>query len=140
MAEHNDLGKWGEDVALAYLLDQGYRLLDRNWHQGHRDLDLIMQQDDTLVIVEVRTRRNNLFMDPEQTVDALKMLSLSKAANAYIRLHRISLNIRFDIVAITGTPSSDFTINHIEDAFYPPVIWWYKASSYLLFFCYLTAK
>ena len=74
MAEHNDLGKWGEDVALAYLLDQGYRLLDRNWHQGHRDLDLIMQQDDTLVIVEVRTRRNNLFMDPEQTVDALKML------------------------------------------------------------------
>ena len=123
MAEHNDLGKWGEDVALAYLLDQGYRLLDRNWHQGHRDLDLIMQQDDTLVIVEVRTRRNNLFMDPEQTVDALKMLSLSKAANAYIRLHRISLNIRFDIVTITGTPSSDFTINHIEDAFYPPAIW-----------------
>lgn len=123
MAEHNDLGKWGEDVALAYLLDQGYRLLDRNWHQGHRDLDLIMQQDDTLVIVEVRTRRNNLFMAPEQTVDALKMLSLSKAANAYIRLHRISLNIRFDIVAITGTPSSDFTINHIEDAFYPPAIW-----------------
>ena len=123
MAEHNDLGKWGEDVALAYLLDQGYRLLDRNWHQGHRDLDLIMQQDDTLVIVEVRTRRNNLFMDPEQTVDALKMLSLSKAANAYIRLHRISLTIRFDIVAITGTPSSDFTINHIEDAFYPPAIW-----------------
>ena len=123
MAEHNDLGKWGEDVALAYLLDQGYRLLDRNWHQGHRDLDLIMQQVDTLVIVEVRTRRNNLFMDPEQTVDALKMLSLSKAANAYIRLHRISLNIRFDIVAITGTPSSDFTINHIEDAFYPPAIW-----------------
>ena len=123
MAEHNDLGKWGEDVALAYLLDQGYRLLDRNWHQGHRDLDLIMQQDDTLVIVEVRTRRNNLFMDPEQTVDALKMLSLSKAANAYIRLHRISLNIRFDMVAITGTPSSDFTINHIEDAFYPPAIW-----------------
>ena len=123
MAEHNDLGKWGDDVALAYLLDQGYRLLDRNWHQGHRDLDLIMQQDDTLVIVEVRTRRNNLFMDPEQTVDALKMLSLSKAANAYIRLHRISLNIRFDIVAITGTPSSDFTINHIEDAFYPPAIW-----------------
>lgn len=123
MAEHNDLGKWGEDMALAYLLDQGYRLLDRNWHQGHRDLDLIMQQDDTLVIVEVRTRRNNLFMDPEQTVDALKMLSLSKAANAYIRLHRISLNIRFDIVAITGTPSSDFTINHIEDAFYPPAIW-----------------
>ena len=123
MAEHNDLGKWGEDVALAYLLDQVYRLLDRNWHQGHRDLDLIMQQDDTLVIVEVRTRRNNLFMDPEQTVDALKMLSLSKAANAYIRLHRISLNIRFDIVAITGTPSSDFTINHIEDAFYPPAIW-----------------
>ena len=123
MAEHNDLGKWGEDVALAYLLDQGYRLLDRNWHQGHRDLDRIIQQDDTLVIVEVRTRRNNLFMDPEQTVDALKMLSLSKAANAYIRLHRISLNIRFDIVAITGTPSSDFTINHIEDAFYPPAIW-----------------
>ena len=123
MAEHNDLGKWGEDVALAYLLDHGYRLLDRNWHQGHRDLDLIMQQVDTLVIVEVRTRRNNLFMDPEQTVDALKMLSLSKAANAYIRLHRISLNIRFDIVAITGTPSSDFTINHIEDAFYPPAIW-----------------
>ena len=123
MAEHNDLGKWGEDVALAYLLDQGYRLLDRNWHQGHRDLDLIMQQDDTLVIVEVRTRRSNLFMDPEQTVDTPKMLSLSKAANAYIRLHRISLNIRFDIVAITGTPSSDFTINHIEDAFYPPAIW-----------------
>ena len=123
MAAHNELGKWGEDVAMHYLVDRGYRLVERNWRQGHRDLDLVMLHDNTLVFVEVRTRSNDLFMQPEQTIDSRKMLSVARAANAYIKLHRISLNLRFDIIAITGSPSSGFTVNHIADAFYPPAIW-----------------
>lgn len=63
MASHNELGKWGEDVAADYLLRQGYTILERDWKSGHRDLDIIALDGDTVVFVEVKTRRNRLFTD-----------------------------------------------------------------------------
>ena len=61
MAAHNDLGKWGEDLAADYLRDKGYVIIDRDWKSGHHDLDIVAKEDETLVIVEVKTRRNRLF-------------------------------------------------------------------------------
>ncbi|MBR1402034.1 MAG: YraN family protein [Prevotella sp.] len=119
MAAHNELGKWGEQQAVDYLERKGYRILARDWKDGHRDLDLVAMDGDTLVIVEVKTRRNNVFGEPEEAVDWRKIRSLSIAASRFVRLYRINSDIRFDIVSITGDDTGHFTVNHIVDAFLP---------------------
>jgi len=120
MAAHNELGKWGEDTAAQYLMDNGYAVLHRDWHCGHRDLDIIASKDGELIIVEVKTRRNAIFIEPEEAVSYQKAQSISIAANAYVKRYGINFPIRFDIIAITGTPDTDYEINHITNAFYPP--------------------
>lgn len=119
MAEHNDLGKWGEEKATEHLEREGYTVVERDWKIGHRDLDIVALDGDTLVIVEVKTRRNAIFMEPEQAVDRKKIRSLMLATNAYIRMHNVDLSIRFDIVTVVGTSDDDCQINHIKDAIQP---------------------
>lgn len=119
MAEHNDIGRWGEMKAAEYLEQRGFRIIARNWRDGHRDLDLVAIDADNLVIIEVKTRRNNDFMEPEQAVDARKIRNLSLAAAKFVRTRYIEMPVRFDIVTVTGTNSDNCKINHIEDAFLP---------------------
>lgn len=119
MAAHNDLGRWGEQKAAEYLEQKGYRVVERNWRMGHRDLDIVALDDATLVVVEVKTRTNNHFMEPELAVDRKKIRSLSTAANAFVRQRRLSLSVRFDIVTVLGGEDDSCQINHIEDAFLP---------------------
>ena len=69
MAAHNELGKWGEDTAAAFLEEKGYQIIERDWKSGHHDLDIVAKEDNTLVIVEVKTRRSRLFGDPEEAID-----------------------------------------------------------------------
>lgn len=117
MAEHNDLGKWGEDLAADYLQRKGYVILERDWKSGHRDLDIIALDGDVLVIVEVKTRRNRMFTDPVDAVGYQKIRNLQQAANHYVKYRCINCDIRFDIVCITGTAGSEADIEHIVDAF-----------------------
>lgn len=122
MATHNELGKWGEDIAARYLSSKGYAVIARDWRVGHRDIDIIACHGEWLVIVEVKTRTGNDFGSPEEAVDYRKIRSLSIAANAYIKMNRINAPIRFDIIAITKN-DDDYNINHIEDAFTPPIFY-----------------
>ncbi len=117
MAEHNELGTWGENLAAEYLEGKGYQIVERDWKSGHRDLDLIAMDGDTLVIVEVKTRRNRMFTDPEMAVDYQKINNLRQAANHYVKFKRFDGDVRFDIITIVGTPDAGFDIDHIEDAF-----------------------
>lgn len=120
MAQHNEFGKISEDRAAAYLMTRGYTIRDRNWRLGHKELDIVAQKNDTLAIVEVKARRSNRYGDAIEAVTDDKIRKVVQAANAYVRYHRINLNVRFDIIAITGEPGHQ-TIEHIEDAFYPPL-------------------
>ena len=120
MAAHNDLGKWGEEMAARYLMDNGYAILERDWRYQRRDLDIIASKDGMLVIVEVRTRSNINYLQPEESVDYHKIRSISIAANAYVKGHGVNASLRFDIIAVTGSPGAKYHINHIPDAFYPP--------------------
>ena len=115
MAAHNELGKWGEDLAAAYLAKKGYEILERDWMSGHHDLDFIARDEDTLVIIEVKTRRNRLFGDPEEAIDYKKRMSLQSAINHYVKSHRTGRDIRFDIISIVGTIGSTPEIDHIKD-------------------------
>ena len=121
MAEHNDLGKWGEDEAALYYEDRGYEILERDWKVGKRDIDLIAltEDKDTLVFVEVKTRQNNDLQEPEEAVDVKKMRNLAIAANAYVKLHGLDMDVRFDIISVVGKCSCVESIECFEDAFNP---------------------
>ena len=118
MADHNDLGKLGEELAVNYLIEKGYEILERNWRNKHKEIDIIAKDGGTLVIVEVKTRQNDGFMEPDMAVTRQKQMRLVYAANAYVFRNRLDLDIRFDIISIVfnqGNPK----IDHIEDAFLP---------------------
>ena len=117
MAAHNELGAWGEEIAADYLQRQGYQILERDWKSGHRDLDLIAMDNDTLVFVEVKTRRNRIFTDPEMAVDYQKIRNLQQAANHYVKYKYTDNDIRFDLITVVGMIGETPDIEHIKDAF-----------------------
>ncbi|GHT56610.1 UPF0102 protein [Bacteroidia bacterium] len=121
MAEHNQLGIAGENAAVEYLKANGYRILHTNWRCGHLELDIVAQTADELVIIEVKTRQGGEWDAPEDAVTRIKIRNIIAATDAYIKMFNIDLPARFDIIAIIGK-APNFEIDHIEDAFYPPVI------------------
>lgn len=118
MAEHNDLGKEGEDFAADYLAEKGYKILHRNWTFKKAEIDIIAQINDILAVVEVKTRSSIDFGLPQDFVKPAKIQSLVKAVNQYVIEHDLDFEIRFDIIAIHKDASKKFVIEHIEDAFY----------------------
>ncbi len=115
MAAHNELGRWGEDLAAAFLEEKGYAIVERDWKSGHHDLDIVAKDGSTLVIVEVKTRRNRLYGNPEEAIDYRKRRSLLSAINHYTKSHRIYSNVRFDIISIVGNIGEKSEIDHIID-------------------------
>lgn len=120
MARHNQLGKTGEERAAEYLISQGYIIRDINWRSGKMELDLVAYRDTTLVVVEVKTRSSLDFLRPEEAVTLRKIKNIVRATDAYIRLFNIPFEVRFDIITLVGK-EEPFEIEHIEDAFLPPL-------------------
>jgi putative endonuclease len=117
MAEHNSLGKLGEELAVDYLQKKGYEILDTNWVFQKAEVDIIAQKDTVLAVVEVKTRSSIEFGLPQDFVKPKKIQLLVKAINEYVIQKNIDLNVRFDIIAIHKDPKN-FSIEHLEDAFY----------------------
>ncbi|MBQ5663660.1 MAG: YraN family protein [Bacteroidaceae bacterium] len=120
MAQHNLLGNKGEMLAARYLANEGLAVLEYNWRNGHKEIDLIAKERDILVFVEVKTRRNENYGDVRDAVTPQKMRNIIAAAEAYIERHNIDSPIRFDIVTIVGN-GEKHEIEHIKDAFYPGI-------------------
>ena len=120
MADHNVLGKKGEEHARKYLFDKGYKILQNNWRFGKDEIDIIFidKEKNQLVITEVKTRMSNVFGEPEIAVTKSKQKFLIRATQIFIEQNNIDLEARFDIIAITVV-SGKFRLNHIENAFYP---------------------
>lgn len=115
---HIQTGQEGERIALAYLQKKGYVLLSKNWRFGRIELDLVMRSGETIVFIEVKTRKDNNFGYPEESVSNAKQAKIATAAEAYIETFKIENQARFDILAITRV-QNNWDIFHIEDAFYP---------------------
>ena len=118
MADHNDFGKLGEELAVDYLTGKGYEILERNWRNVHKEIDIIAKDGKFLVIVEVKARQTDEYGNPDIAVTKKKQRMLIAAANAYIFKNRLDVETRFDIISIVfkdGEP----VIEHIEDAFLP---------------------
>lgn len=100
------LGKWGEDTALKFLTDQGLHLVERNYRSPDGEIDLILTDEDQLVMVEVKTRKDAEFGLPEDAVTDEKIEHLALAAEWFLQKHpNHEDNWRIDVVSIMGTPN-----------------------------------
>lgn len=117
MADHNDLGKLGEELAVDFLQQNGYEILETNWVFQKAEIDIIAQKDTILAVVEVKTRSSIEFGLPQDFVKPKKIQLLVKAVNEYVISNDLDVEVRFDIIAI-HKDAKDFSIEHIEEAFY----------------------
>lgn len=120
MAIHNELGKAGEETAIRFLQEKGYLIRHRNWRSGKKELDIVAEYQGELVIIEVKTRRNNHFGKPEDCINEQKIRRIVSSTDAYLRKFSLDLPVRFDIISLIGI-KEPLKIEHIINAFYPPV-------------------
>lgn len=117
MAEHNELGKQGEDLAVDYLLKNDYEIVERNWVFQKAEVDIIAKKENVLAIVEVKTRSCSDFGDPQDFVKEKKIKLLVKAADEYVNSNNLEYTVRFDIIAVSKD-ATKCKIEHLQDAFY----------------------
>ena len=120
MAIHNILGKAGEDAAAKYLEQNGYTIRDRNWRKNHLELDIVADKDKELIIVEVKTRSNTDYIEPQDAVNWQKIRRIVVAADAYIKHFCLDAPVRFDIIT-AGGGGGGLRVRHLKEAFYPPM-------------------
>ncbi|NJB81292.1 YraN family protein [Wenyingzhuangia aestuarii] len=116
MAQHNDLGNLGEQLAKDYLLEKGYSILETNWRYLKAEIDIIAQKGNFLAIVEVKTRTSAFFGNPEEFITKAKIKLLITAADYYVQKHNLDLEVRFDVIAIVKN-AKQTDIKHIPEAF-----------------------
>ena len=113
------VGNKGESLAEDYIKRKGYKIIQRNYRCRLGEIDIIAKDDDTIVFIEVRTKQNENFGSPQDSVTSTKMSKISKTALSFIQEKNLSgFSYRFDFIAITfsqGKPN----IEHIENAFIP---------------------
>jgi putative endonuclease len=119
MAQHLDLGRQGESLAKTFLEGLGYEILDENWIYGKCEVDLIAYKDGRIIFTEVKTRTGNGFGEPEDFVDLRKQRLLAEAADEYIYVMDHQGEVRFDIISVLFHRDTNYTLKHIEDAFWP---------------------
>jgi putative endonuclease len=112
-------GKQGEDAAARFLQQHGYRILARNWRHKRCEVDIIAEDNISIVIAEVKTLKQGSQDIPENRVDAHKEKMLSDAAEAWLEAHPTEKELRFDIIAVSLDANNQPTIRHFRDAFYP---------------------
>ncbi|MBS1763628.1 MAG: YraN family protein [Bacteroidetes bacterium] len=112
------LGREGENLAVAYLEKNGYEIAERNWRFGKLEIDIIARKGNLLCIVEVKTRSGDYFGEPEDGVTKSKERFLATAADHYIISNNLDVEVRYDIISIV-IHNGRSELKMIEDAFYP---------------------
>ncbi|WP_452598933.1 YraN family protein [Pontimicrobium sp. MEBiC01747] len=117
MAQHNELGKKGEQLAVDFLLEKGYEIIERNYRFDKAEVDIIAKAKETLAIIEVKTRSTTDFGNPQDFVKPKQIQRLVKAVDEYVTANGLDLEVRFDIIAIVKS-NNNYNIEHLKDAFY----------------------
>lgn len=113
---HNQsTGKLGEEIASSFLQKQGYKIIERNFQKKHGDIDIVALDGDTLVFVEVKTRKSKEFGGAAGAITPWKIKTLIRSAQLYKMLHpKLSEILRIDVVAIdyiNGVPQVELIKN-----------------------------
>ncbi|WP_299120906.1 YraN family protein [uncultured Winogradskyella sp.] len=117
MAQHNELGKKGEQLAVDFLLKNNYEIIERNYRFDKAEVDIIALKDNILAIIEVKTRSTTDFGNPQDFVKPKQIKNLVKAVDEYVNENDLDIEVRFDIIAIVKE-GKGFMIEHLENAFY----------------------
>ncbi|HXH35320.1 MAG TPA: YraN family protein [Plantibacter sp.] len=115
MAHKDELGRQGEQLATDHLEACGYRILDRNWRCSQGELDVVADDDGTLVFVEVKTRSGTGFGDPAEAVTPLKLARIGRLAGAWCAQHRPrSRRMRVDVIGIVLPAGGEARLQHLR--------------------------
>ncbi|MAB47150.1 MAG: endonuclease [Flavobacteriaceae bacterium] len=117
MAQHNELGKKGEQLAVDFLVENSYDIVERNYRFDKAEVDIIAKKGDILAIVEVKTRSSLDFGNPQDFVKPKQIKNLVKAVDEYVTENDLDVEVRFDIIAIVKE-NKTYNIEHLENAFY----------------------
>lgn len=110
----NPVGKKGEDLAVEFLSNRGYRIIDRNVKVGHGELDIITTHNNTLVFIEVKTRTSKSYGEPIESIGYHKLKSLINASEMY-RLKHKDLPEQMRIDAVVVDMGLTISIEHIQN-------------------------
>ena len=115
------LGRWGERTAAAALERRGWRILERGYRLGRREVDLIIRREKLIAFVEVKTRAGSGYGAPEEAVTWAKRREIEAVAQDFLMRRRLGeVDVRFDVIAIVvGTGRRIVRFEHIEDAWRP---------------------
>ena len=111
-----DIGEFGEDLAVEYLEQKGFEILERNWRHRHWEIDVICKEGDTTVFVEVKTRKSTKYGLPEEGLTKKKLQSLIAAGAEYLNKNP-NWDIRYDCVAILLQGKKVKDLLHIKDIY-----------------------
>ena len=117
MAEHNELGKKGEKLAIDFLIENDYKILEKNYRYLKAEVDIIARKKDVLVVVEVKTRSSDYFGNPQDFITPKKIKLLVSAIDYYVVQRDLEVEVRFDIIAIIHQKNKT-KIEHLENAFF----------------------
>lgn len=116
-AARQAFGELGERIAERWLRGRGWRVMNRRFRSGHRDIDLVVVQSGLVAFVEVKARRGALFGDPVEAVNWRKQKELGRSARVWIARHgRSGEAYRFDVIGVLVSGSS-VRVRHVEGAF-----------------------
>ena len=119
MAEHNETGKTGEEIAQQFLIDKGFIILAKNWRFRNVEIDIVAQKNNFISVVEVKTRSSNAFGEPITFVNKQKQKLLIQGAEWFCEQKNINdVEINFDIISIIIKKDNTHSIEHVENAFY----------------------
>ena len=112
------VGHAGEVAALAYLKEQGFRILARDWRSRLGQIDIVAEDGDTLVIVEVKTRSGIGFGRPAEAVTRQKLARMRRLAQLWLAANGVGwVEIRFDVVAVLACPGAPLELEHFPGVF-----------------------
>lgn len=117
MAEHNDFGNLAEQLAADFLEKKGYKILVKNFRYQKAEIDIIASFENLIIIVEVKARGSDIFMEPQEAVTKKKIKSLVMAADFFMKDRNLDQEVRFDIIAVLPDERKRLQITHLEDAF-----------------------
>jgi len=117
MAKHNQLGEKGEQLAVDFLIENGYEIVERNYRFDRAEVDIMVKKENTLAIIEVKTRSTSDFGDPQDFLKPKQIQRIVKAVDEYVIENKLNVEVRFDIIAIVKEKNG-FSIEHLENAFY----------------------
>jgi putative endonuclease len=117
--ESTILGKEGETIAVEYLAEHGYKILDRNFRSQQGEIDIIAKENDFLVFVEVKIYSIGSIGTPLGAIRKPKKESMIHAARTYLLKNNIkNVNCRFDVLAIYRSWKGLSSFDLIKDAFH----------------------